>query len=302
MSGPLIIAALRARLGVALAAALACGAAPAWGQAPAVSYPPSRALGDVAAWLQRDTPLPLGQVVDVGPSAVTAITASAPMGGPRRFLATIASEAVDPAMLARDGIASWSIPVEIDCDRRMARLGTMTGYPSRDLKTGPREVRKADDAWVDPAKTAPLGSAIRALCDRDFARPFAGRAQTAETARPAGRPPPAVIIPPGPAPTAEAAAAPSPKPKPMPKPPAGGGAFALQVGASPSLPDSQRLLARFKKKFGADLGGLTTSVATVQANGRTVNRVLLSGFASSAQANAFCNALAAAKQACFVRR
>ncbi|THD56674.1 MAG: hypothetical protein E8A12_14285, partial [Phenylobacterium sp.] len=83
-----------------------------------VSYPPSRALGDVGGWLQRDTPVTLGQVVDVSPSAVTAITTSAPTGAPRGFLANIVSEAVDPQIIAHEGVASWAIPVEVDCDKR----------------------------------------------------------------------------------------------------------------------------------------------------------------------------------------
>jgi hypothetical protein len=77
---------------------------------------------------------------------------------------------------------------------------------------------------------------------------------------------------------------------------------AVQIGASPSLPDIQGLLARFKKKFASELGGLTPNVATVQIDGKTVNRALISGFASNAEANSFCKTLAAAGQACFVRR
>jgi hypothetical protein len=76
----------------------------------------------------------------------------------------------------------------------------------------------------------------------------------------------------------------------------------VQIGASPSLPDIQGLLARFKKKYSRELGGLSTSVATVQVDGKTVNRALVAGFASAAQANAFCKTLSAAGQACFIRR
>jgi len=349
---------IRAALGLAVAAALA---APALAQTPSVSYPPSRALPDIAAWLQRDTPLSPAQVVDISPAAVTAVTAAAPMGETRGFLANIASEAVDPQMLAHDGIASWSIPVEVDCDHRQVRLGAMTGYRSRDLRSEGRLVREADMTWVNPTPSAPLGAVIRALCDRDFKRPLAGRVKLAVNgAEPgkAGSKPlrpgklPVIVAPPSkpkPAPPATepkaagsgapeaasalaptaptptpaapppapeavkpAAAAPSPpvatpmasppKPKPKPKPPAGGGAFALQIGASPSVADAEGLIARFKKKFGPDLGGLVTSVATVQVDGKPVNRVLVSGFASSGEANAFCKTLEAAHQPCFVRR
>jgi len=200
----------------------------------------------------------------------------------------------------------------------------MTGYRSRDLKTDARIVREADTAWVVPTATAPLGSVIRALCDRDFRRPLMGRLKAsapapepkqpkpakpvivakADPAPPALRPalsPPAT--PAEPAPAKPAPAQPKPKPAaPSAPAPAGGGAFAVQVGASPSLTDIQGLLGRFKKKFGAQLGGLSTGVATVQVEGKTVNRALVSGFASAGAANAFCKTLGAAGQACFVRR
>ena len=158
---------------------------------PPISYPPSRALNDVAAWLQRETPLTTSQIVDVSPQAVTAVTSASPMGETRGFLANISSEAVDPQMLANDGIASWSIPVEVDCEKRIVRLGTMTGYHSRDLKTDSRIVREADTAWVVPTATAPLGSVIRALCDRDFRRPLMGRLKASAPALEPKQPKPA---------------------------------------------------------------------------------------------------------------
>src|SRR5437899_726773 len=157
-----------------LTAALALGASTvADAQTRALSYPRSRALGDVAAWLQSDTPILPAQVVDVGPSAVTAVVAVTPAGEPRGFLATINSEAVDPEIESHDGIASWSIPVEVNCNRRAVRLGAMTGFRSRDLRAEPKALRPADTAFVNPTPSAPLGAVIRALCDRDFRRPLA---------------------------------------------------------------------------------------------------------------------------------
>ena len=330
MTGPLTPITVR-RL-ASLAFVLAC-AMPAVAQTADVSYPPSRSLGDIAAWLMRDTPLQPAQIVDVSPQAVTAITSASPMGQTRGFLANIASEAVDPAMLAHDGIASWSIPVEIDCDRRTVRLGTMSGFRGRDLASEPRIVREADATWVNPSPSAPLGSVIRALCDRDFHRPLVGRLKIAKGPEPKSGPPPVVEV--RPKKVVEAAAKPAadgampairgpraPLSIPIPgvsspvvgsaatapaagaklKPPAGGGPVALQIGASPSLPDIQGLMTRFKVKFGTGLGGLKIGVATVQVDGKTVNRALVSGFATPAEANAFCKTLADAGQACFIRR
>ncbi len=298
-------------LGAALLAAT-----PAAAQVAPVSYPPSRALGDISAWLQRETPIAPGQVVDISPSAVTAITTAQPTGQPRGFLAAISSEALDPQILSHEAIASWSIPVEIDCDKRTVRLGAMTGFATRDLKSDPKTVRAADSNWVAPTSTAPLGAVIRALCDRDFHRPLQGKVKVAagKATEPAKAPEPReaaaatpALRPALPAPkTAVADAAQAAKPPPTKAPaakaPSGGGSIAVQIGASPSRPDLEALLAKAKKTFAAEMGGLTSNVATVQIDGKTVNRALISGFATNAEANAFCKTLSAQGQACFIRR
>jgi len=211
--------------GVALAtAAPALGQTPP--QAPLVSFPPSRSLADVFAWLRKDTPISPAQVVDVSPSAVTAIVASSPTGQPRGFQATIASEAVNPDIVTHDGIASWSIPAEIDCDRRQVRLGPMTGFRSRDLRSEPRVLRAADSAFVVPTSTAPLGAVVRALCDRDFKRPIAN----AHARKPG--PPPLVVAQSRPPPVVAAA---TPQPT-APADPPGANPDEAATGAKASGP------------------------------------------------------------------
>jgi hypothetical protein len=315
----------RLPLRLGLAAAL-LAAAPTLAQVYGVSYPASRSLADVGAWLQRDTPLQLAQVVDVSPSAVTAVTSAAPTGEPRGFVAQISSEAVDPQIAGREGIASWSIPVDVDCDKHMVRLGAMTGYRSRDLRTDPKVVREADITWVNPTAGAPLGAVIRALCERDYHRPFAGKTKlatakptpeprtvraapasaaapvVAETAPPSDAPALRPALPPT-LPAAVAKTAPTPKAEPSQAAPLkGGGAIAVQIGASPSRSDIEALLAKVRKAHAAELANLSPRVATVQLDGKTVNRALIAGFASNAEANAFCKMLEASGQACFIRR
>src|SRR5579862_2811618 len=172
-SGQMITSQHRAPL--VLAAVLALGAgSDASAQGPAASYPPSRSLPDVAAWLQKETPILPAQVVDISPSAITSVATVMPGGLPHSFLATVDSEAVNPDIEAHDGVSSWSIPVEVNCDQRSVRLGAMTGFRSRDLRSGPKVLRPADTEFVTPTATAPLGAVIRALCDRDFKRPLVG--------------------------------------------------------------------------------------------------------------------------------
>jgi D-alanyl-D-alanine carboxypeptidase len=224
---------------------------------------------------------------------VAAVTAVTPTADSRGFLATIDYEALNPEIESRDGIASWSIPVQVDCNRRTVRLGIMTGFRSRDLQTDPKVLRQADTAFVTPTPAAPLGSVIRALCDRDFRRPLlGGRNKTALKA--ADRPPGPAVAPADP-PILPAVG-------PAPKPAAGRSPVSVQIGASPSLPDARNLLARLKKKSPALLVGLTTDVATVEVDGKTVNRALISGFGAPAEAAQLCEKLKADGQACFVRR
>ncbi|HEY2357740.1 MAG TPA: SPOR domain-containing protein [Phenylobacterium sp.] len=373
------------RAPLVLVAILALGVGPsAAAQGPGASYPPSRSLPDVAAWLQKETPILPAQVVDISPSAITAVATIMPGGQPRSFLATVDSEAVNPDIEAHDGVSSWSIPVEVNCDQRSVRLGAMTGFRSRDLRSGPKVLRPADTEFVTPTATAPLGAVIRALCDRDFKRPLVGvsakmagkpgavvaaakpepsgpkpeivaaaprpkpEAKKAEVAKPevakaepaktepakpeaakpelmaaAAKPDLAPIKPktepaPGPMATAPppkpAPAAPTPgpvrvatvtppaaqPPKPAPKRPIIP-SIAIQVGASPDLPEAKGILARVKHRYAGELDGFKSDVATAEVGGKPLYRALISGFSSTSDAKALCAKLQAGGQACFVR-
>lgn len=294
-----------ATAGLAMAFAAAGATPPAAPSTANATYPASRSLADIASWLRTDTPLVASQVVDIGPSAVTAITASAPLGQPRGFTAQVSAETLDPTIGAQDMVLSWSIPVDVDCDRRVVRLGAMTGYPARDLRTSPRVVRDPDPDWVSPSPIAPLGAVMRALCDRDFKRPLVGGPfrQTA-----AAKPPKAVAKAPEPAsapePAVVASVPPKPEPAPRPTPKAGPvtPGLAVQVGASPSQPDAKGLMGKVQKKFAGDLGGLSTDVVSAQVDGKTVYRAVITGFHGASEATALCEKLKAGGQACFVRR
>jgi hypothetical protein len=321
---------------VLLAAAALVAAAPAAAQSVGATYPKSRALGDVASWISTDTPLQLSQIVDVGPSAVTAITSVTPTGEPRGFIVSISSEATDPAIGKQEDILSWKIPVEVDCEHRTVRLGDMTGFPSRDLRSAPRVVRQADTQWVQPSSTAPLGAVLKAMCDRDFKRPFASASKVA-TAKPPPEPkagPPPVVValnpptkpqplssaaagspPPAPAasdkadaktklrgPVVAEAKAEPPAPKPARAVGHGSSPYAVQVGASPSQDDAKALIAHVEKKFSGEVSGFKTDVVAATVDGKMVYRALISGFAGPGDANALCSQLKAGGQACFVRK
>jgi len=132
---------------------------------------------------------------------------------------------------------------------------------------------------------------IRALCDRDFRRPLAdGQVKFVAKAPDPSKP------------AKTAASEPAPARPAAPKAAAAGGSVSVQIAASPSLPDAKGLLARFQRQSPDLLSGLTTDVATVQVDGKTMHRALISGFATGAEAAGFCEKLKARGQACFVRR
>ncbi len=137
---------------------------------------------------------------------------------------------------------------------------------------------------------------IRALCERDFRRP-AGSAAGLKLAQ---KDPDAAKPPKAPAPARRRArhGPPSRLRGPRPRNPSP----AFRSRASSSLADAKGLLARLKKKSPALLAGLTTEVATVEVDGKTVNRALISGFGAPTEASQFCEKLKAGGQACFVRR
>jgi hypothetical protein len=340
--------------------ALAGSAAPVCGQSKA-SYPASRAPADLVAWLKRVSPLDPARVADVSDSSVTAIMSAQPTRDPPGYIAILHAETLDPELEIQEHILSWSLPVEVDCQAHKVRLGQMTGYASRDIRTGGRPIRQADEDWVAPAPRAPLDSVTRALCEPGFQAPLGGKVRFAAQAAkaPPPGPVPVVVAPPpkiaiaasAPVPVPAKAEAPRPEaPKPdaskpdMPRPEtspkpepadtvakptakpapvtpaaravppaeprkpvatptfAGGGTIAVQIGASPVMADTTRVIDRAKRKFATEFRALTPSVVTATVDGKPVYRALVSGLRTNADANALCKALSAGGQACFVRR
>jgi hypothetical protein len=289
-------------------------AGPAAGQSP-ITYPASLAPADVAAWLRRDTPISPDQVVDVAASAVTAIVSSESTKDPRGFIAILHAEALDPGIQNEEGVASWSIPVELDCVKRRVRLGPMTGFPGRDIRTSPKSIRDPDSDWVTPSSKAPLDAALKAMCDApSFHRPLAdvrlaalpAAPATSKLAAPAPPPAPPPVRTPSPpparTPTPPAAAAPESRAA-VPRAPASGAASAaVQIGASTSEANIRALLAKVQTKFAGDLRGLKTDVATVTIDQKTIYRGLIIGLHDAADAGRLCETLKAGGQACFIRR
>lgn len=103
-------------------------------------------------------------------------------------------------------------------------------------------------------------------------------------------------------PPAEKAAPPPPEKKaPAPEPNAASGGVAVQIGAVSSTALADRA---WKEAVAAAPGlaaGKGKSVERIERDGGALYRTAVTGFASRADAQAFCNRLKAAGKACFVR-
>jgi hypothetical protein len=114
------------------------------------------------------------------------------------------------------------------------------------------------------------------------------------------------------APPAPALKAPAAPPVPAPKPvtpvaktvtpaPAAGGPAAVQIGAFSSAALAEKGWNDAARLAPGMAAGKGKSVQTVEAGGKTVYRTAVTGFASRAEATAFCSALKAGGKDCFVR-
>lgn len=154
-----------------------------------------------------------------------------------------------------------------------------------------------------PSPDGPIATAVMHTPreTQPAAAPVAPRAEAPAVEPPPQKPQtiPQAAPPPAP-PAARPETKPEPKPRPAPpKPPtASGGPVTAQVGALDSEADARRAL---KALSGLMAGAMTPQVQTVKVGERTFYRAVIGGFASRAEANAFCAAVARKGGDCLVR-
>jgi cell division septation protein DedD len=292
----------RWRLGLLLAAGV-CLPAPAGAQTAATeaSFPAGTTRQAVLDWLRQSTNIPPERVASVSPDSVVAIMARSAESTPGAYRVVIRGEVVDAKAFAKDGVLSWHASVYVDCTAGRARQGAITGYPARNLLLGGRTTQSADTDWRSGSEEAHLKGVREAVCVEDFRWPLAGPAQVTAAAERAKPPAPSL-------PVRQAARPPAPSPAPLPAPPqpappvSASGNVAIQLAAMSDPAKAEALLDLTRRKYPKRMGGLTTRVEAVAAGGATLHRALVEGFASAAEAQAFCTALTAAGQPCLVRR
>jgi cell division protein FtsN len=245
------------------------------------------------------TGLPRGWVVAVKPEIVVAIRdrdALKPGEGGQKV--RLQGEAADEEMADRLGYRSMRSAVEINCETRRDRVVEMEVFPQHDLK-GPGQKRAVPGGWVQPSEDAYLADVIRTVCRAP--RAVQAQAQTdaeapqlrptlSATAKPSPHPAPAVLAKATPpAPPAAPAKVETPRlmtlvtaAAPVATPTAAG-ALQAQVGALDTEADARRALDKL-----ALPSGISTRIETATVGGRIYYRAVVAGFATPAQAKAFC--------------
>ena len=200
---------------------------------------------------------------------------------------------------------SMRADAEADCAGRRERISAMTVFDGPGL-TGPRREVQVHGFWTVPLSDAFMADVIDAVCGPTPLGDGLERVQTqAPQADPA--PPPRVIraaaARPQTQPTRSGATVPQLRPAiraPIPAPArstaAASGGVAVQLTASSSSAAAWSLL-----KSTSAPAGVTPAVIPVTTAGHTLYRALLQGFASKAQARAFCAARERAGAGCLVR-
>ena len=124
-------------------------------------------------------------------------------------------------------------------------------------------------------------------------------------AKPAPIPPQVVAKPQQTGPVAALPITPDPKPVPALKPsvpaPAVGGAASVQIGAFSSSVLADKGWSDAARIAPGATAGKGKRVEAIQKDGATLNRTAVTGFASRADATAFCDQLKAAGKSCFVK-
>lgn len=237
-------------------------------------------------------------------------------------------EVVSSAAAQTRGYRSMRSTVNIDCARRRDQVVRMTIYPEAGAKGAPI-TRQVPEGWVQPSPAAYLSDVMGALCasvpraavtkaaapkserweiplralgeaPRRAAAPPAPTILSASAIAPAALADPDLPLPTsldariGRAPAAEEAAVEASAP-PAPAPAPRAARAAVQIAAAASERQAREALAKVKGRVAPPLA---TEVQVVSVEGKTFHRALVSGFATRAEAQAFCAALGSA---CFVR-
>jgi hypothetical protein len=277
------------------AAAIAAGL----GAAPAVAATP--APGELARWVAGNTDLPIARIAIAGPEQVYSLEQLGPRTSTGEVIALVRSEALAADPLA--GPQSWEAHLLFDCSGGRLRQIRSVTWPERNRKGRPTQ-QPPREGWIVPQAEQPAMQLLSAACDPTFAWPLQAATMTAALP-PAVRPPatqPEYLpdIRPARAQLASAAAAAAPAPPPPSSAPAG--VYGVQVARGPSKEGAARALLAARRKLEPLPEGVTERTDLSHVGSKPRYTAVLAGFASEADADAACEKLATAGQACFTVR
>lgn len=228
---------------------------------PAVTPTPPAATPGIGA----------GSIAAIGAGAAAAIAARPTPAPPVQAIPPGAQAAIRPNVSPPPVIAPVTAPVTPPIPSAPPRIGT----------PAPESAPKAEARPQSPV-TPP-------------------RPATSTPNRPATNAPLPLSNPSRPAATQRVATAPA-QPAPASRPTTGeSGSFAIQLASRPTEVDAQGAGRQLAQRFSGQIGGRAPVVVRGQANGQTVYRVRVNGFAQ-ADAAAACDRIRAAGGACFVTR
>ena len=299
----------RASVGFAIAAALLTAvAAHAQSSAPPAfpAFPPPGDANTVVDWLKAQTTVPPETVIAFGPDFIFSLSPMADNSGIVGVTRRTVREEVVSANFAATMRGRSSVQVlDFDCKRRRFKPVMISIYEGNNLQGKAERVALADQSTDDQPGTY-MAEYVKAVCDPAFKYPLTGQA--------APPPPPiqAAVLPPPSAPPPPPAANPPLRPEqpippypPAPPPPRKTAAYAapaapvsgvrVQIGAFATEALAKGAIASVGK-------GRAGETEAVGSKGATLYRALLGGFASKAEADSYCKALAAAGHACIVRK
>ncbi len=261
---------------------------PGAGDTPAGTTPPGTTPAPAAGEPRRVQSVRIADPV-APPPAVTPV--SPPAGSP----ATIGAGAI--AAIGAGAIAN-------------ARPAPSAPTPSAVPPGGQAAIRPQPPVTPPAAMPAPPAPPAATEPPKAETRPQSPVTRPAATANPPPRPPAANNGPlplsnsnrPANPPAATANPPANPAPRVATAPAAGGGgAFAIQLASRPSEADAQNAGRQLGQRYSGQIGGKSPVVVRGEANGQTVYRVRVTGFAQ-ADATAACDKIRAAGGACFVTR
>jgi hypothetical protein len=234
-------------------------------------------------------------------------------------------EAKTTAAVTRLGFESLRAVADIDCGKAANRFISATAFDQPAL-AGPGRARVVTGQWVQPSSDSYMAAVIAQVCAAHTAVAASSRPPPVVKEMAAAPPPPApaaaapaqvAAAPPAPAvaPPEAAPAAPQPSPPQVVRfggAPAGAAPAAAaptfiprvagdriaQVAASADVHDAEKVLRELK---GLIAPPLTTTIEQAQVGAAHVYRADVVGFASAADARAFCKSAAHVSKTCWVR-